>query len=276
MTIRIVMFGDIVGKPGRQAVAQLLPSIRERYKPDLVLANAENAASGSGLLPEHYHKLKAAGIDGITLGDHAFRKFQVIEVLESQPDLIRPANLPVGARGKGWMRLDLPKTSAAPGRHLYVITVLGRIFINLPADDPFAAVDKLLAQIPEKRPMVIVEIHAEATSEKAAVAWQFDGRVSAVLGTHTHVATADARVLPSGTGFMTDLGMCGPFESILGRDIDRVLTFMTTAMPTTFDVAEKDPRVNGVYLEINPEDGKCRKIERFEFLADDRKPPFTA
>lgn len=270
------MFGDIVGRPGRQAIAQLMPMIREKFKPDLVLANAENAASGSGLLPEHYTKLKTAGIDGMTLGDHAFRKFQVIEILENQPDLIRPVNLPIGARGKGWMRLELPKTSAAPGRGLYVVTVLGRIFMNLPADDPFAAVEKVLSQIPEKRPMVIVEVHAEATSEKAAIGWQFDGRVSAVVGTHTHVATADARILPHGTGFMTDLGMCGPFESILGREIDRVLTFMTTAMPTTFDVADRDPRVNGVYLELNPDDGKCRKIERFEFTADDRKPPFVA
>ncbi len=270
------MLGDIVGRPGRQAVAQQVPVIRQRWKPDLILANAENVTNGSGLTPEHYQKLRDGGIDAMTLGDHAYRKVQIVSVLESKSDIIRPANLPQGAKGKGWMRVPFPPTSAAAGRNLYVITVLGRIFINPPVDDPFAAVEAMLKQVGDADPMVLLEIHAEATSEKQAMGWQFNGRVSAVVGTHTHVPTADARILSHGTAYITDLGMCGPQESILGREIDRVLTHMLTAMPAPFDVAEGDPRVCGAVIDIDEKTGRAIAIERIELKADPHAPPFTA
>jgi metallophosphoesterase (TIGR00282 family) len=276
MPIRIVMLGDIVGRPGRLAVAQVIPAIRERWKPDLILANAENAANGTGLAPEHYTKLRNAGLDGLTLGDHAYKKVQIVETLERESNIIRPANYPPGARGKGWMRLPFPEGSAAAGRGLFVVTVLGRVFMQGPSDDPFATVERVLREITEKDAIVLVEIHAEATSEKQAIGWQFNGRVAAVVGTHTHVPTADARILSEGTAYITDIGMSGPQESILGRDIDRVLHHMLTAMPTPFDVAEGDPRVCGVFIEIDEKTRKATAIERVELKADRNKPPFVA
>ena len=277
MAIRIIMLGDVVGRPGRLAVAQQIPILRRTYSPDLIIVNAENSANGSGLAPDQYAKLKAAGVDGMTLGDHVYKKIQIVEALEQESDIIRPANLPVGAKGKGWMKLSVPTKPGEPAkRDVYVVTVLGRVFINMPCDDPFAAVERVLREIPEKNPIVLLEIHAEATSEKQAIGWQFNGRVSAVVGTHTHVATADARVLPLGTAYITDLGMCGGFESILGRDIDRVLTYMTTSMPAAFDVAEGDPRISGVLIDIDEKNAKATHIERIELKANPNEPPFTA
>jgi len=282
MPVKLLFLGDIVGTPGRQAVAQLLPTLRERYRPDLVIANAENAAGGSGLTPDLYRKLSDAGIDAMTLGDHVYRKQQIGKTLDTVDNLIRPANLPAAAKGRGVMMLNIEGKPP-----VVVITVLGRLFMNLQAGDPFATVEHLLANLPDPQAIVLVEIHAEATSEKQAMGWQFNGRVSAVLGTHTHVATADGRILPpaptadgrasrGGTAFICDLGMCGPHESIIGRQIDRVLKQMTTAMPAPFDVAEADVRINGVYLEIDEQSRRALKIERVEAHADPGKPPFVA
>jgi metallophosphoesterase (TIGR00282 family) len=282
MTIRYVMLGDIVGSPGRLAVRQCLPAIRQRWNPDLVIANAENSAGGSGLTCEQYHKLTEAGLDGLTLGDHVFRRTQIIPLLEQKPNLIRPANLSHKAKGRGWMRLRLGGDSRQ-GPSVYVVTLIGRLFFPaMPANDPFETVDRVLGQLPEPDPLVVVEMHAEATSEKQAMAWHLNGRVAAVVGTHTHVPTADARLLPRPrqgrrtTASITDLGMSGPQDSILGRRVDRVLTHMTTNMPAPFDVAEENPRVNGVYLELDEETGGAAAIERLELPADRTKPPFTA
>jgi metallophosphoesterase (TIGR00282 family) len=288
VALRVIMLGDIVGRAGRLAVTQQIPRLREQYKPHLIIANAENAANGSGLTPELYGKLCAAGIDAMTLGDHVYRKKQIVATLESQGNIIRPANLAPGAKGRGWMRVTSPIDPSLPP--VFVITVLGRLFINLLADDPFAAVDRVIASLPQADPIVIVEIHAEATSEKQALAWYLNGRVSAVIGTHTHVPTADARVLPGptrgdegtarptigSTAYITDLGMCGPHQSVLGRRVDRVLTHMTTSMPAPFDVAEGDPRVNGVCIDIDPQTRRALAIERVEIAADTGAPPFTA
>ncbi|MCC7203555.1 MAG: YmdB family metallophosphoesterase [Phycisphaeraceae bacterium] len=279
MPLRVVMLGDIVGSPGRLAVMQQIPVIRQRWKPDLILANGENAAAGSGLTPEQYHKLRAAGLDGITLGDHVYKRDQIVPVLETEQQIIRPANLPTLAKGRSWMRLtpaSTPGSAPTPLPNLYVLTVLGRIFSSLPADDPFAAVDRILPELPERDPIVLVEVHAETTSEKQALGWYLDGRVAAVVGTHTHVPTADAKILPHGTGYITDLGMSGPYESVLGRRIDRVLTHMTTAMHAPFDVADGDPRVCGVYLEIDPASRRTTHIERIELKADPHARPFVA
>lgn len=279
MMLRVVMLGDIVGSPGRMAVAQQIPVIRERYQPQLVLANAENVVNGSGIKPETYRKLLDAGLDGMTLGDHAFRRKEIFPTLNTEPNIIRPANLPVSAHGRGAMAFDITLDGAV--RRVHVITVLGRIFMqNPPADDPFACVDAFLRQLNDEKAIVIVEAHTEATSEKRALGWHLLGRVSAVLGTHTHVPTADAGILRrggrTGTAYITDLGMCGPYESILGRDPDRVLQFMTKAQPAPFDVAEGDVRISGVVVDIDSATGAATAIERIELPADLNKPPFTA
>ena len=280
------MLGDIVGAAGRLAVIQCLPELRQRWQPHLVIANAENAANGSGLTPQIYQKLCDAGIDGMTLGDHVYRKKQIVATLEKQSNILRPANLPAGAKGKTWMRLASRQGEDTSG--VYVLTVLGRLFMNLPANDPFATVESVLSSLPEKDPIVIVEVHAEATSEKQALGWYLNGRVAAVIGTHTHVPTADARILPpisagddapvsdGGTAYISDLGMCGPHESVIGRQINRVVSHMTTAMPAPFDVAEGDPRVNGVFIEIDRRTRCATAIERIELRADPSAPPFAA
>jgi len=292
MSLRIVFLGDIVGGPGCKAVSQLVPVIRERWDPGLLIVNAENAANGTGLTPEIYKKLCARGVDAITLGDHVYKKKQIVQTLQSESNIIRPANLSAGAAGKRWMCIR-PKAqngdelSEGPG--VYVLTVLGRIFMNLPANDPFATVDQILDELPERDPIVIVEIHAEATSEKVAMGWHLNGRVAAVLGTHTHTPTADARILPAqvdgtgrptvgtgGTAYISDLGMTGPHDSVLGRRADRVLAHMTTNMPHPFDVAEGNPRVQGVVIDINTDTKRATAIETIDLPADTSKPPFAS
>jgi metallophosphoesterase (TIGR00282 family) len=288
MPIRLAILGDIVGTPGRQAVTQQLPVIRQRFNTDLILANAENAANGSGLTPEQYRKLIDAGLDGITLGDHCFKKAQIAGTLEREPNIIRPANLSAKAKGRGMMRLELQQD----GRTIpiYVMTVMGRLFMGLPSSDPFACVDRLLASIPEPNAIKLVEVHAEASSEKIALGWYLSGRVSCVFGTHTHIPTADARLLPahvlgSGgeagppalptTAYITDLGMSGPRDSVLGRKVEKVLHQMTTSMPAPFDVAEGAPTVQGIVVEIDASHGRARSIERFDLPADVTAPPFA-
>jgi len=274
--LRIAYLGDIVGTPGRQAVAQQMPALRERYRPDLVIANAENAANGSGLTPSLFDKILASGVDGCTLGDHAYRKKQIVPRLESSPNLIRPFNLPAGAKGKGIMKLTAPGAGSRGEVPVYVIMVLGRLFINaLPQDEPFGALERALQQVTESNAIVLVEAHCEATSESIAIGHYLSGRVAGVVGSHTHVATADARVLPPGTAYITDLGMCGPQHSVLGRQIEPVLQQMTTAMPAPFDVAYDDPRVCGVLIEIDEQTRRAQRIERIELAAQTHKPPFV-
>ncbi len=309
MSLRIVFLGDIVGGPGCKAITQLIPVIRQRWNPDLVIANAENSANGTGLTPEIYKKLCARGIDAITLGDHVFKKKQIVQTLQTESNIIRPANLSAGASGKRWMCIR-PKSEDGqvnPGEHggntggggpggsaatipggVYVVTVLGRIFMNMPANDPFATVDAILDELPERDPIVIVEVHAEATSEKIAMGWHLNGRVTAVVGTHTHTPTADARILPAqvdgtgtpclgagGTAYISDLGMTGPHDSVLGRRADRVVAHMTTNMPFPFDVADGNPRVQGVVIDIDTNSKRATTIEQIDLAADVTKPPFA-
>ena len=282
MHLRIVMLGDIVGMPGIHAVIQLMDKIRSRWEPHYVIANAENAHNGSGLTPALYGQLMEAGVDGVTMGDHVYKRLQITKVLKTRENIIRPANLSRQAIGRKWMKLSGSRNPSK--KHLaadappdvYVMTVLGRIFTSMPVDDPFESAQCILGELPELKPIVVLEVHAEATSEKQALGRFFDGQVTAVLGTHTHVATADAKILPHGTAYISDLGMCGPHESIIGRCIDSVLQHMTTSMPTPFDVAQGDPRVNGVFLEVDSQTRRATKIERIEFEADPNKPPFVA
>jgi metallophosphoesterase (TIGR00282 family) len=281
-TIRIAYLGDIYGSPGRMVVQQKLPALREQHRPDLVIANAENARSGSGLSPKIFHKLRALGIDGMTLGDHVFRDQTICSILQDpQATLARPANLAAKALGRGYLRLEAARANEPSGvsATVFVIPVLGRVFLNMPADDPFAAVDRVLASLPVspgEKPLVIVEAHMEATSEKAALGHYLDGRVSAVLGTHTHVPTADARVLPKGTAFITDLGMCGPYNSVIGADIENVVKHMTTGMHVPFGVGAGDEAMCGAVLELDKKSARAVSITPVRYEADKNMPPFIA
>jgi metallophosphoesterase (TIGR00282 family) len=271
--ITLAFLGDIFGAPGRQAVQQQLPSLRQEHRVDLVIANAENAKSGSGLSPDLYHKIRAYGIDAITLGDHVFRDKDIVSILERTDEPIaRPANLAIKAPGRTYIRIP---ASGQRARAVYVITVLGRIYMNLAADDPFAAVDRVIAQLPESNPLVVVEAHMEVTSEKAALANYLDGRVSLVVGTHTHVPTADARILPRGTGFITDLGMCGPYNSIIGRDVESVIRHMTTGVHVSYGMGSGDEAMCGVVARIDETTGRTLEIQRVQYNADRSKPPFA-
>lgn len=272
-TLTIAFLGDIFASPGRKVVQQQLPLLRREHRPDLVIANAENAAHGLGLSPDLYRKLRGYGIDAITLGDHVYREARIGEILQRlEEPIARPANLPAGAVGRELIRLPPP---AGGTKSLFVITVLGRVFLTMPADDPFAAVDRILQRLPEPDPLVIVEAHMEATSEKAALAHYLDGRVAAVLGTHTHVPTADARILPGGTAFITDLGMCGPYNSIIGRDKESVVRHMTTAMYVPYGIGSGEEAMCGVILRVRETSGRAEYIERIEYKADRSRPPFA-
>ena len=234
MPIKIAILGDIVGTAGRQAAIAAAQTLREQYGAQCILANAENAADGSGLTPTLYNKLKDAGINGMTLGDHAFRKNQIYATLDSAGDIIRPLNLPAKARGKGVMQLAMKDDQGKPVT-VRVVTLIGQLFMNnMRGSDAFKAIDELLAQSMPDNTITIVEMHAEATSEKVAMGWHLNGEVACVFGTHTHVPTADERLLPKPTvedisipgepwlgrgqtAYVTDLGMTGPYDSVLGR-----------------------------------------------------------
>jgi metallophosphoesterase (TIGR00282 family) len=271
MTIRILALGDIVGRPGRQVIHDRLPQLVRERKIDLVIANAENIAGGSGITPNLFHKLRSYGVDVCTLGDHALRKVDIAHSLNTSERIIRPANLSASAPGKIYTVV-----TTNSGVQVAVFVVLGRIFMNLPADDPFAAADKILKDVAPQVKVRVAEIHAETTSEKVALGHYLDGRVSLIYGTHTHIPTADAKLLAGGSAYITDLGMCGPYDSVLGRRKDRVLQFMTTAVPTPFDVATDDVRLCGVLSEIDKTTGRALSIERIEIQGTDSDQAYDA
>ncbi|MEE2990170.1 MAG: TIGR00282 family metallophosphoesterase [Planctomycetota bacterium] len=261
--MRILMIGDIVGKPGRRIVREGLSAIRDRHAVDLVIANAENAADGSGLMPNHYKQLIDAGVDCITMGDHVYRRRDIYDTLESSDNIIKPANYPKDSPGRGSTTVTAPN-----GQQVGVINLQGRVFMK-PVDCPFQAVERELASMPAAVQVVIVDFHAEATSDMQTMGRYLDGRVSAVLGTHTHVPTADEEIFPGGTAFQCDVGMTGPHESILGRRIDRVTETVTTFRPVAFAVASGDVRLHGTLVQINPSDGKATGIERLVVRRDE-------
>ncbi len=281
MPVRLLILGDIVGRPGRQVVQQKLPGLVKEHNVDLVIANAENVAGGSGITQNLFHKLRSYGVDVVTLGDHVYKKLEIVPTLESSERILRPANLAAGAAGRVF---TVVTTNA--GVQVGAFLVLGRIFMShLPANDPFATADVLLQRIPKTCKIVCCEIHAEATSEKVAMGHHLDGRATVVYGTHTHIPTADAKVLPKGTAYITDLGMCGPYDSVLGRRKDRVVKHMTTGMPHSFDVAVADVRLSGVLVEADEQTGRAISIRRVEaqgqnadspYDADDERPPRPA
>jgi len=254
--VRLLLIGDIVGKPGRQIVARAVRGLVQAEQLDLVVANGENAAGGSGLTPANYHELIAAGVDCITLGDHIYRRREIADVLQSQPNIVKPANFPATAPGR-----EMAIVRARNGVEVAVFSLLGRVFMR-PVDCPWAAADRLLAALGEKVKVILLDFHAEATSDKQLMGRYLDGRVSAVLGTHTHVPTADERILPGGTAFQCDVGLTGPIESILGRRIDRVLESTLTFNPTHFEVAADDVRLMGTIVDVDPDTGRATAIRR--------------
>ncbi|MGL4512983.1 MAG: TIGR00282 family metallophosphoesterase [Lacipirellulaceae bacterium] len=256
IVLLVLLIGDVVGKPGRDIVVRALPGLVRERGIDLVVCNAENAAGGSGLTPSLYRDLVRAGVDAITLGDHVYRRREIVATLESESNIVRPANLPAEAAGRRWAVV-----LSRSGVRAFVCCVLGQLYMK-PADSPWRAIDAALAEAPPDVRVRIVDFHAEATSEKQSMGRHLDGRVSVVVGTHTHVATADECVLPGGTAFQCDLGMTGPHDSILGRRSDRVLEATLTGMPCPFDVATGDPRINGSLVDVDSETGLARSIER--------------
>lgn len=252
----ILFVGDLIGQPGRRAVRHLLPSLVDRHRADYVIANVENVAGGFGVTPDTLAELADLPIDCYTTGNHVWDKKEGIALFPHEPRLLRPANYPEGNAGSG---LHLGETAA--GVRVATINLEGQVFMrNL--DSPFRVADRLLAGLPPEVKVVIVDFHAEATSEKQALGLYLDGRVSAVLGTHTHVPTADARLLPNGTAFLTDVGMTGPYQSVIGFRADKVLQRFLLQTPASFEVAKHDPRLAAAVVEIDEASGRARHIER--------------
>ena len=261
--MRILFIGDIVGKPGVEIVVRAIPGFRRQESIDLVIANGENSESGSGITPSIYKRLIKAGVDCVTLGDHIYRKRDIIPILEERDNIVRPANFPDDAPGKTWV---VVKTDS--GRKVAVFSLMGRVFMK-PVDCPFTKANKLMDEIPEDVKIRFCDFHAEATSDKQLMGRHLDGRVTAVCGTHTHVPTADEQVLPGGTAFISDVGMTGPHESILGRKIEKVLKATLTFRPIPFDVATKDVQISGVVIEVDPKSGKAQGIRRIKINEKD-------
>jgi hypothetical protein len=254
--MRILMIGDIVGHCGVDFVVRKLPELRAAEQLDLIIANAENAANGSGLIPSLYHKLVRAGVDCITLGDHIYRRRQIQNVLQRECNIVKPANLPAAAPGRAWTVV-----ASRSGVSVAVFCLLGRLFMK-PVDCPWTAADRVLKEIPPQVQVRMVDFHAEATSDMQLMGRYLDGRVTAVLGTHTHVPTADECILPGGTAFQCDVGMTGPHDGILGRRYDRVLETTLSFRPTNFDVAQGDLRLHGTIVEADPHTGRALSIRR--------------
>ena len=261
--MRLLFLGDIVGSPGVQLVRRAVPPLRTREGLDLVVANAENASGGSGLYPSTLRQLKAAGIDALTMGDHLYRKMDLLPALEGDEPIVKPANFPAGSPGR-----DRVIVNTAAGVPVAVLSVLGRTYMR-PVDCPFQAVDRVLAALPPDVRCVVVDVHAEATADKYLLAHHLKGRVTAVLGTHTHVPTADECVFPEGTAFICDVGMCGPYDGILGRRADRILTTTLTFVPTPWDVATGDVRLAGAIVEADAATGRATAIRRIQVTEAD-------
>ncbi len=257
MAIRILAIGDIVGRPGRTVIREQLARLVAEHGVDFVIANGENSAAGSGIIPKQVAELTASGIDVITSGDHIWKRREIIPFLRDRQPLLRPANYPAAAAGRG-----AGVFASHDGHQVGVINLVGRIYMNGPADCPFRTADAVVEELATKTRIILVDMHAEATSEKVAMGWYLDGRVTGVIGTHTHIPTADERILPGGTAYITDVGMTGPYQSVLGRQAEKVLHHFTTGMYAHFDLASGDVRLCGALIEADPETGKALSIQR--------------
>ncbi len=259
--MKIFFIGDIVGSPGRDVFAKYIPAMKASGAVDVVIANAENAAGGSGITEKIAKELFAQGCDVITLGDHAWDKREVYSYLSAELRILRPANFPPEAPGHGSCLIE-----TSSGIKIGVVVLLGRTFIKYPTDCPFRTLDKIFKELRQVTPHIIVDMHAEATSEKVAMGWYADGRVSAVLGTHTHIQTADEKILPQGTAFITDVGMTGPYDSVIGQMKERIVDRYLTSLPNKFEVATGAGTLCGVILDMDEITGKARAIERVQKL----------
>jgi 2',3'-cyclic-nucleotide 2'-phosphodiesterase len=261
--MRLLFIGDIVGRPGRELVRQGLQAIVEHHQIDLVIANAENSAAGFGITREIGDQLLDWGVDVMTSGNHIWDKKEALDYIGAEPRLLRPANYPAGAPGNGSY---LARTR--DGRTAGVVNVMGRVFM-LNIDDPFAVVLREVEALKQRTRIVFVDFHAEATSEKIAMGWHLDGRVTAMVGTHTHVQTADERILPKGTAYLTDVGMTGPHDSVIGVEIAAALARFLTALPQKFETATGNPRLNAVIVDADEQTGRATSIERLSLNADE-------
>jgi metallophosphoesterase (TIGR00282 family) len=260
--MRILFIGDIVGKPGVRMVQQAVPALRAAGRVDFVVANAENAANnGSGCTPADYRRLRDAGVDLVTLGDHVYKKAEIIGTLERDDHICKPANFPPAAPGR-----EFAIATAADGTTVAAFCLLGRTFMK-PVDDPYVAADRVLSKLTGLAQVVILDEHAEATADKYLMAHYLAGRVAAVIGTHTHVPTADEQILDGGTAFVCDAGMTGPYASVLGRRVDRVLGVSVNAVPAPFEVATDDVRLGGAIIEVDPATGRAVRIERVMLMS---------
>ena len=257
--MRILFIGDIVGKPGRDLVRRGLPGIVDFHRIDLVIANAENAAAGFGITREIGDQLLEWGVDVMTSGNHIWDKKEAIDYIGIEPRLLRPLNFPAGVPGNGSY---VARTES--GVPVGVINAMGRVFM-LNIDDPFSGLLREIDKVKQRARVVFVDFHAEATSEKVAMGWHLDGRVTAMVGTHTHVQTADERILPKGTAYLTDVGMSGPHDSVIGVDVNAALGRFLNAMPTRFETASGNPRLNGVIIEADEATGVATDIERISY-----------
>ncbi|HKV35939.1 MAG TPA: TIGR00282 family metallophosphoesterase [Pyrinomonadaceae bacterium] len=259
--MKVLMIGDVVAKPGRVAVLERIQDLREQHQIDLAIMNAENLAGGFSVTPSLCEELFANGIDVMTSGNHIFDKKEAIDYIRKQPRLVRPANYPPNTPGSGFW------TGEVNGAQVAVINVMGRVFMP-PSDDPFRIVDQIVGSLPEKATVRLVDIHAEATSEKVAMGWHLDGRVSAVVGTHTHVQTADERILPQGTAYLTDLGMTGSYAGVIGMNKSDVLARFTSVTARRAEHSSGQVRICGAVIDVDEETGHARGIERVNLAHD--------
>lgn len=267
VSVKILFIGDVVGSPGRKMVQEYVPKLKEVYKPQITIVNGENAASGKGITEKIYKQFMQLGIQVVTMGNHTWNKREIVDFIEDAPNLIRPANFPPTNPGKGISYVQYNDVIVA------VINLQGRTFLD-PIDDPFTKADELIKEAKEKTNIIFIDFHAEATSEKQAFGWYVDGRVSAVIGTHTHTQTADNRILHGGTAYITDAGMTGPYDSVLGVEKETIIRRFTSNMPARFEVDTKGrAQLNGCLLTIDEKTGKATKIERI--MINDDHPFMT-
>ena len=263
--VKILFIGDIVGRPGREITRQALPSLVEHHGVDLTIANVENAAGGAGITRGVAEAIRDCGVHVMTTGNHVWDKKEALDYIQTEPRLLRPANYPAGVPGCGHY---VARVNGGATINVGVISLMGRIFMN-PLDNPFRVVRDEIAAVRDEAHLIIVDFHAEATSEKLAMAWHLDGQVTAVLGTHTHVQTADARVLPAGTAYITDVGMTGPHDSIIGVDTSTALPRFLHGVPTRFEPATGNRRLNAVIVTADPATGRARAIDRLDLSASE-------
>jgi metallophosphoesterase (TIGR00282 family) len=256
--MKFIFLGDVVGEPGRDTVRAAIPLLREQYAPDFFVVNGENAAGGNGITPKLAIELMRAGADVVTLGDHAWDQREILPFFATEPRLLRPANYPGGSPGAGSIVVS------GNGQKLGVINMLGRTFMGPQVDNPFLLLETEIEQIKRETSCILIDFHAEATSEKIAFGYAADGLATLVVGTHTHVQTADEQILPNGTAYLTDAGFCGPHQSVIGRDIPSVLQKYRTLLPNKFYIARDGLQADGVFVEADPATGRALRIERIQ------------